>query len=92
MRAETKSILAQTRSQQILPGGGGIALIEDQINHFEHGRQTKDKLDPARNLKRLAEVGEAQKPGPILQQNWKRHTGQVIDSVESSSRIKRTFN
>ena len=34
---ETQRVLAQRGPHPVVAGGGGIAFVEDQVGHFEHG-------------------------------------------------------
>ena len=59
--AETKRILAERGSHPVVTGGRRVALVEDEVDHLEHRRQTGGKIGPARNLEGNARLGE----GPL---------------------------
>src|SRR5206468_12758436 len=48
--AEAERVLAEPRPYPIVARGRGVALIEDEIDDREHGREPRRELRPARNL------------------------------------------
>ncbi len=48
--AETQRFLAQLRPHPVVAGGGRVTLVEDEVDHLEHGGQAFGKLGPARHL------------------------------------------
>ena len=48
---ETQGIFAEGRAQPVLAGRGGVALVKDQVDDFQYGRQTNGKIGTAGNLK-----------------------------------------
>ncbi len=55
---QAQGVLAQRRPDPVLAGGCGVALVEDQVDHLEHRRQTVGQLIPAGDLERHAGLGE----------------------------------
>ncbi len=55
---ETKCVLTESRSHPVLAGGGRVALIEDEVDDFEHRRQPGFDLVSARDLEGHARLGE----------------------------------
>ena len=56
--AETQGVLAERRAKPIVAGGGGVALVEDQIDDFEDRREASSAVGAARDLERDVGVGE----------------------------------
>ena len=56
--AETQRFLAQLRPHPVVAGGGRVALVEDEVDHLEHGGQALGKLGPARYLEGDALLGQ----------------------------------
>ena len=56
--AQTQRVLAQLRPQPVAAGGGRVALVEDEVDHLEHGGQALGKLGPARYLEGDALLGQ----------------------------------
>ncbi len=56
--AEPQRLLAQRRAHPVLAAGGGVALVEDQIDHLEHRGDACGSLLGARHLERHARFGE----------------------------------
>ena len=50
--AEAERLLAKLRAHPVVAGGGGIALVEDQVDDRKHGRQPGREFVPVRNLER----------------------------------------
>ncbi len=71
---ETQRIFAEGRAHPVLASRGGVAFVEDQVDDFEHGRQTDGKIGPAGNLEGDALFGE----GPL-----------GADNALSDSRLRR---
>src|SRR6266571_1451046 len=55
---KAKRILAERGPHDIVTCSGRIALVEDQINHFEYRRQSRAKLGTAGDLERYVRVSE----------------------------------
>ena len=49
--AEAERIFAERRAHPVLTGRGGVAFVEDEVDHFENGRQPRCKIRPAGDLK-----------------------------------------
>ena len=49
--AETEGILAERGSHPIITGGGGVALIKDEVDHFQHRCETGGALGLGWDLK-----------------------------------------
>jgi hypothetical protein len=56
--AQSQGLLAERRPDPVLPGGGGVALVEDEIDHFQHRREPGRQLVSAGNLEGHPGVGE----------------------------------
>jgi len=56
--AEAERVLAEGGAHEVVPSGGGVALVEDQIDDFEDGGEPDGKLGPARDLEGDVLVGE----------------------------------
>ena len=50
--AQPQGVLAKGRSRPSVAGGGGVALIEDQVDHSHHRRQARGALDVRWQLER----------------------------------------
>lgn len=57
--AEPKRLLAEPGPHPLIAGGGGIALVEDEIDDLEHRCEARSALGPARNLEGHACLGES---------------------------------
>ena len=58
---ESKCILAQRRPHPVVSRGRRVALIEDQVDHFEDRGEARHALGAARHLKPRMRFGE----GPL---------------------------
>ena len=56
--AQAQRIFAQRGAHPVLTSGSGIAFVEDEVDHFENGRQTRGEIRPAGNLKGNARLGQ----------------------------------
>ena len=56
--AKAERILAELWAHPVVTGGRRIALVEDEIDHFEHRRQSSIAIGAARNLERDALPGK----------------------------------
>jgi uncharacterized protein (DUF2384 family) len=56
--AEPQRVLAQLRPHPVIAGGGGVALVEDEIDDLEHGGEALDELGPARHFVGNALLGQ----------------------------------
>ena len=56
--AEAQRVLAQRRPHPVVARGRGVALVEDQVNDFQHRRQPRRQLVAARHLERHLRLGE----------------------------------
>src|SRR2546428_1435915 len=56
--AEAERIFAERRAHPVFAGGGGVAFVEDEVDHFENGRQTRSKIRPAWDLKGNARLSQ----------------------------------
>ena len=43
---QAQGLLAERRPNPVLPGGGGVALVEDEIDHLEHRREPVASAPP----------------------------------------------
>ena len=68
---ETQGIFREGRAQPVLAGRGGVALVKDQVDDFQHGRQTNGKIGTAGDLKGDARLAE----GPLGPDNALGHRG-----------------
>jgi hypothetical protein len=49
--AETERVFAERRPHPVFTGRGGVAFVENEVDHFENGRQTRCKIRPPGDLK-----------------------------------------
>jgi len=56
--AEAQRVFAEGGAHPVVAGGGGVAFVEDEVDDFEHGRETRGKVGPARDLEWDAGFGE----------------------------------
>ena len=57
--AEAQGVLAQLRAHPVVAGRRRVALVEDQVDDLEHGRQARARSSaPCGDLERNARVGE----------------------------------
>ena len=56
--AEAQCIFAQRGTQPVFAGGGGVALVEDEIDDFEHGRQARGAVQAGGNFEGHMRFGE----------------------------------
>ena len=56
--AETERIFAELRSHPVVTGSRRVALVEDEVENFEHGRQAGGELGPPGDLEGDARLGE----------------------------------
>ncbi len=55
---QAERLVAQRRPEPVVAGGGRVALVEDQVDDREHGRQSGGAIDAARDLERDTGFGE----------------------------------
>ena len=55
---EAQRVLAERRTHPVLTRRRRVALVENQVNHFEHGGQPDAELVAARDLERDSLLGE----------------------------------
>ena len=48
--AQTQRILTESRTHPIFSSRGGVAFVEDEVNDFQHRRQARGEIGPARDL------------------------------------------
>ncbi len=58
MRARRMRLLAQRGPHPVIAGGGRIALVEDQVDHLQHGREAFLQLLAARHFEGHLRVGQ----------------------------------
>ena len=56
--AESQRIFAERRAHPVFTSGGRVAFVEDEVDHFENGRQTRRKVRSARDLEGNARLGQ----------------------------------
>ena len=56
--SEPLRVLAERRPHPVVAGGGGVALVENQVDHFEHRREPHGELGPGRHFVRHLLFGE----------------------------------
>jgi len=56
--AEAEGIFAECGAHPVFAGGGGVTLVEDEIDDFEHGRESSGEIGAVRNLEGNARFGE----------------------------------
>ena len=56
--AKTQRLIAERGPDPGLARGGGIALVEDQVDHFEDGREARETLESDRDFETHARLGE----------------------------------
>src|SRR3954471_21373942 len=49
---QPESVLAERGPYPVIAGRRRVAFVEDEVDHFEHGREARRKLRPARDLER----------------------------------------
>jgi len=56
--AQAQRLLAQRRAHPVLAGGRGVALVEDEVHHLEHGGQALAQIGGAGQLEGHARFGQ----------------------------------
>src|ERR1700749_694965 len=56
--AETERIFAERGSHPVVTRSGRVALVENEVDDFEHGGKAGSKFGSARDLERNALIGE----------------------------------
>ena len=56
---QPQRLVAQRRPHPVLARGGGVALVEDEVDHLQHRGQPRRQLVPARHLERHARPASA---------------------------------
>jgi hypothetical protein len=56
--SQAQRLLAQRGPHVVVTGAGGVALVEDQVDHLEHRRQARHAVGAARHLERHARFGQ----------------------------------
>jgi hypothetical protein len=67
--AQAERFLAQGRAHPIVARRRRVALVENQIDHFEHRRQPRLPIRPRRDLERNTRLGEC----PLRSDDSLRH-------------------
>jgi hypothetical protein len=72
--AEPQCLLAQLRPHPVIPGGGGVTLVEGEIDDLEHGGEALDELGSARHFEANALLAQrAFGPHDTLRHRGLRH-------------------
>src|SRR5438552_2418405 len=80
--AQPQRVLAQRRAHPLVAGGRGVALVEDEIDDLEHGRQARGELRPARDVERDARLAQGPLgPDDALRDGRLRHEERPRDLV-----------
>ena len=56
--AKAERVFAERGAMPVVPGGGGISFVENQIDHLQHRGETRAEFGAARNFEGNARVGE----------------------------------
>src|ERR1700689_3313670 len=56
--AEAERVFAERGAHEVVAGGGGVALVEDEVDHLKDGRKARGELSAAGNLEGDVLVGE----------------------------------
>ena len=56
--AEAQRLFAERRTHPVAAGRRGVALVEDEVDHLEHGRQPRRAVDAPRHLEGHAGSGQ----------------------------------
>ena len=55
---QAQRLLAERRAHPVVPGRGRVALVEDQVDHLEHGVEALGEVVPRRQLERHPRLGK----------------------------------
>ena len=92
---ETQRVFAKRRAHPVVPRGRRVAFIKNEVDHFQHGRQTGGKIGPSGNLKGDARLAEGPLgPDDALCDSRRRHEEGTSNLVgcQSPEQTKRKRN